>query len=212
MKVKDGKLARKQLVGHGWWALCFTVSGVLFAAAAAAGHDTASTELRAVQTVVEDFARAWSARDRTALARLVAEAAVLTTPWEDESSGWQVNRPGRLRRLRLTAESAAIDFPTDNIAVVEGTYRIASIQRPGGKTIIAGPLLLRLERHGSQWKIAGARLYDPAAKLLALRDAHNQRYPFLELADALVSVHPESARDRVSEANETSGELATVIR
>jgi hypothetical protein len=142
--------------------------------------------------------------DTAALAKSFGEQAVLITPVGGGTDRRSIqNRiaqehEGRLRGTRLKPDIVAIDFPTDNIAVLEGNYQIAGV-RVGLRSTrtLEGPFVVRFQRNGHHWEIVRARLYGPSEKNLALRDAHNERYPFIQSAqaEAMVISNWEASRN-----------------
>jgi hypothetical protein len=138
--------------------------------------------------------------DLPVLAGFFAEEGLLVTPL-DGPAHLQVihSRLGRehepVRGTRLSAQIAAIDFPTENIAVVEGSH-------PGHGCASATSLeenrrravYLSIGANADRWKIARARLYRITEKNLALRDAHNERFPFLSTTESEARVIADSAK------------------
>lgn len=193
--------ARKLLSLGACSCLLFLAQFAAWARLASGQQDDRKLDHKRLQTVVEGFSRAWNRGDLRALARFFAEEGLLVTPLDRDANRQVVHsRVGseyeaRLRGTRLSAQIAAIDFPTDNIAVLEGNYRITGVQAPPGSAkSVAGPFVFRLERNGNGWKITRARLYRVTEKNLAFRDAHNERYPFVHSAESEALVIADSAK------------------
>lgn len=177
-----------------WWLYLFIllqlVGGTL-AGVAGAQQDDRELDHKKLQRLVEGFARAWNQADVPALTKYLDEEALLITPMGGGNNRQEIqNRialehEGRLRGTHLSPSVMAIDFPTDNIAVLEGSYKIAGVHLGLRlRRTLEGPIVFRFQRNGSDWKIVRARLYRASEKKLALREAHNERYPFIQSAAA----------------------------
>jgi ketosteroid isomerase-like protein len=187
---------------------------------ALAQQDDRKLDRARLQTLVESFARAWNRADLPALARLFAEEAVLLAPADSEPALQQdrnslgLEQRGWLRGTRVSARIAAIDFPTENIAVLEGNYRLTGVRAGSAAArTFEGPLVFRLQRNGNDWQIARARFYRPTERALALRDAHSERYPFVAGAgsEALVIAGAEKLHQRRPAAASPMGSAADAI-
>jgi hypothetical protein len=114
-----------------------------------------------LHSVVKRFSRAWNRADLPGLARFFAEEGLLVMPLDGPAHPQVIHsRLGRehepVRGTRLSAQIAAIDFPTENIAVVKGSYRITGVQaRPRSRRTAAGPFIFRLERTPTAGRLRG---------------------------------------------------------
>jgi hypothetical protein len=185
------------------WLRLHTIAGafflllwVIFGGVGRTEQDDPRLDHWKVQMAVDGLARAWNRAGAPALARFFTEEALLITPLGGGSTRQEIpafQHAARWRGTRFSSKAAVIDFPTANIGVVEGTYRIAGVQLgAGARRTVEGPFVFRLERNGSEWKISRARFYRSTEKHLAHRDAHNERYPFVEMAEDAALVIPSS--------------------